>query len=391
MISAGERRAVLVCPAPRYCSRLSKWLANCVDPQLQSQGYIIKIISVFSPCYAMTPPAAYSCWCLIHPLSFVFSGMFFALVCCHPRYASRLHKYAPASILFHTRLMLSRKLSRSWYWRRSPWRTLVRFYVLYRYLSHVKMCLLWLHCAYNGPHQAHIPLSFTNSRKSPYRIRSILFRENMLSDRTHLNNYNESQLASHLFQFTKSTNVYFKELFRTDLPSVHRPSLHSTEDSVTLVFRNRGENAGARRVSVESLDDASLLVIVREQADMTIPKGLSDDNGSLLRVEVALAGLAGGQSAANGSAVATRWEVKLTTSAKIYTWTNSFNSRVPSGATLNATFPAMTWPPMADRVIAMRLMNCIVCCWLRNIKGSLDADFLLEIKDLIYLRWLVLA
>ena len=101
-------------------------------------------------------------------------------------------------------------------------------------------------------------------------------------------------------------HVYFKELFRTDLPSVHQPPLRSTEDSVTLVFRNRRENAGARRVGVQPLDDASLLVIVREQADMTIAEGLSDDDGSLLRVEVTLAGLAGGQSATNGGAVATR-------------------------------------------------------------------------------------
>ena len=39
---------------------------------------------------------------------------------------------------------------------------------------------------------------------------------------------------------------------------------------------------------------------------MTIAEGLSDDDGSLLRVEVTLAGLARGQSAANGGARSAR-------------------------------------------------------------------------------------
>ena len=109
-------------------------------------------------------------------------------------------------------------------------------------------------------------------------------------------------------RLAKSIGVYskLKVLFRTDPPSVRQPPIHLTENSITLVFRNRREDASTRRVGVESLDDASLLVIVREQADMTIAEGLSDDDGSLLRVEVTLAGLARGQSAANGGSVATR-------------------------------------------------------------------------------------
>ncbi len=122
------------------------------------------------------------------------------------------------------------------------------------------------------------------------------------------NHYHDSQGLGHWFQFKfeKSTHVYFKELFRTDLPSVHQPPLRSAEDSVALVFRNRRENAGARRIGVQPLDDASLLVIVGVQADMTIAESLSDDDGSLLRVEVALAGLARRQRAADSGAISTR-------------------------------------------------------------------------------------
>ena len=103
------------------------------------------------------------------------------------------------------------------------------------------------------------------------------------------------------------TDVYFTLQFRTAIPSVHRlPTRLTAEYTVALILRSGGENTGASRVRVQPLDDASLLVIVREQADMTIAEGLSDDDGSLLRVEVTLAGLARGQSAANGGSVATR-------------------------------------------------------------------------------------
>ena len=102
------------------------------------------------------------------------------------------------------------------------------------------------------------------------------------------------------------TDVYFTLQFRTAIPSVHRlPTRLTAEYAVALILRSGGENTGASRVRVEPLDDASLLVIIGIQADMAIPVSLGDDDGSLLRGEISLARLAGGQCATNGGARST--------------------------------------------------------------------------------------
>ncbi len=86
----------------------------------------------------------------------------------------------------------------------------------------------------------------------------------------------------------------------------YRPPIRLTaENTVALILRSGSENTSASRVRVEPLNDASLLVIIRVQADMAVPVSLGDNDGSLLRGEISLARLAGGQRAADGSARST--------------------------------------------------------------------------------------
>lgn len=84
-----------------------------------------------------------------------------------------------------------------------------------------------------------------------------------------------------------------------------------TGELVALVLSNGGENASAGGVSVEHLDNTPLLVVLREQVDVAVSEGLSDNDGCLSRIEVACATLPTGQGAENGRSVTACYSRKV--------------------------------------------------------------------------------
>lgn len=98
-------------------------------------------------------------------------------------------------------------------------------------------------------------------------------------DRIYLYHYHHSQIIPHLDFIQPPSN-----------PIIWIISWPSTINPITLILRDRCEDACPSGVGVEPLNNTSMLVVLRVQANVAVSKGLGDDDGGLFGIEVSLAG-----------------------------------------------------------------------------------------------------